>query len=176
MPPRRIFRPNPTASVVSLIGLPLLTLIPLVVAVAALRAGSPMTIVLAGVFFVLAAIPAYLFFVMLRGWFSIEVDAEALSLHGAFGAWHLRLPWAEQEAVGMARQHKAAVLAVRPRQPFARAPRSALTWKAEKRLLLISSLHNWSAPADEIEAEIRVHAGAGWVEADGRPDWQVTVT
>jgi hypothetical protein len=175
-PPRRAFRPNPTANVVILSGLTLLTLIPLAIGIAALRVGSPLTLVLAGLFFALAAAPSYLFFVMLRRWFTIEVDAEALYLNGPLGSWHLRLPWVDQEAVGMARLHKASVLAVRPRQPFARAPRPALTWKPEERLLLISSLHNWSAPADEIEAEIRTYAGSRWVETEGRSDWQVPVS
>ncbi|GLZ05693.1 hypothetical protein Acsp03_31590 [Actinomadura sp. NBRC 104412] len=133
-----------------------------------------------------SALPAFFMFMSIRGWFSIHVDAEALSIVGFLGLWRARMPWKDLEAVGlvpaqvgMSREmHKETlkskagnpkrlnvpVLAVRPVRPYSKAPWWALRWDNEHRLLCIAGLDNWSASRQQIIRDLRRLAGPAWRE------------
>ena len=167
-----VYRPNLLASLLALGVLPLFTL--------AVFAGGIALITGAAVGYgvvlcALACLPGYLTVVMLFGWFSIRVDAEALSIVGLLGMWRSRMPWKEIKEIGtvpaslgapsqMAELAHAAtpVLAVRPVRPRTKAPWWALRWDEKHRLLIIAGLDKWTEPREVIIAGLRHHAGAIW--------------
>jgi hypothetical protein len=158
-----VFRPRSAGLGLGMVALPLLSAITVLLGVAAVLELNP--IVGLSIFIVcqlIALVPLLLLARLLLGLFALQVDPDALTIVGRYGASSLRLPWSDLYAVGLADWRGNQMLAVQPLKPFTRSPKRVLVW--DRDLLLIATLDNWSATRDEMLATLRRHAGDRWVE------------
>jgi len=166
-----VFRPRTTGLAWAVVALPLLAAVAVALGVVAFLelGGLPGATVLI-VCGLLALIPLSALAAVLRRWFKLRLDADALTVIGLLGIGRVRLPWADQVAIGLSSWRGARLLAVRPVTPLKRSPRRALIWDRENGVLLIGSLDNWSAPRDEVLSALHRHAGTKWVDQLDAPD------
>ncbi|MET9019255.1 hypothetical protein ABZV93_04680 [Actinopolymorpha sp. NPDC004070] len=165
-----VFRPNPLGTFLGVFLLPVLTILTAVPAVVMLL-GSPG---IAGVlWFLLFAAVACLFgvpaYLILRGWFAIDIDETALSMVGLFNTHRMRMPWSDLDGVGLVKWRGARFLSVRPvdgwdtdAKPRRWGMKWAMRWDPNRRLLLIAGVDNWSRPSEELLGCVREYAGTKW--------------
>lgn len=166
-----MFRPTTAATVLGVVVMPLITLGLVIAGVGMLiGSGGVLGVVACVLFVALAILPGIMSLVMLRGWFSIQVDPTALSLVGLFGNKHVRMPWSELDAVGLVKWRGARFLTVRPLKPWTKAPSPGVArWDSSTGLLLISGVERWSRPTDELLRVVRENAGAKWSDPITEP-------
>jgi len=154
-----VFRPRSAGLALGMVALPLLSATTVLLGVGAVLQLNPM--IGLAIFIacqLLALVP------LLLGLFDLELDADALTVVGRYGANSLRLPWTDLYAVGLVDWRGTQMLAVEPVKTFARSPNRALVWDDDRGLLLIAGLDNWSEPRDEVLANLRLHADSLWVD------------
>ena len=160
-----VFRPRSAGLALGMVALPLLSATTVLLGVGAVLQLNPM--IGLAIFIacqLLALVPLLLLGRLLLGLFDLELDADALTVVGRYGANSLRLPWTDLYAVGLVDWRGTQMLAVEPVKTFARSPNRALVWDDDRGLLLIAGLDNWSEPRDEVLANLRLHADSLWVD------------
>jgi hypothetical protein len=157
-----VFEPRSAGRALAVVAFPLLSAVCVLLGVVAVLQLSPIVgmILFIGCL-LLAGLPLLVMAAVLRGSFTLNVDDDGLILVGVLGG-RVKLPWAEQAAVGLAAYRGATMLAVRPLEPPKRAPRRSMVWDRQTGLLMISGLDNWSAPRDEVVEAVRRFAGPLW--------------
>jgi hypothetical protein len=168
-----VFRPNPGATAIGLTTLVAVGALPFVPGVIMLFEGTGVSVLLGVLLMGVGAAVWTVPWMIFSRYFSIRVDAEALSIVGLFALWRVTLAWHAIDFVGVAPlrapQGRDKInglhprwLVVRPKEPLASTPRWAWRWAPETRLLYIAGLENWHGPAEGLEAAVQRCAGDTW--------------
>lgn len=161
---KEVFRPSPLGTFLGAVVLPVMALFLAGAAVVMLvRSPGPSGVLGFLLFGAAAFLPGIGGFLMLRGWFALEVDETALSMVGLFNTNRLRMPWGDLDGVGLVKWRGARFLSVRPAREWKTKPhRWAMRWEPNRRLLLIAGVERWSRPTEELLGCVREHAGTKW--------------
>lgn len=159
-----VFEPRSAGRALAVVAFPVLAGVILMLGVLAVLQLSPITGMIVFIAcLLLAGLPLLVMAAVLRGSFTLQADDLGLTLTGVLGG-RVRLPWIEQDAVGLIPWRGITMLAVRPVEPLRKPPRRSMTWDRDSGLLMITGLDNWSAPRDEVVDAVRRYAGVLWTE------------